>query len=116
MADEGSLLIADAGALVSIRLTMSKEVELPTEFSLEQNYPNPFNPSTVIRYGLPTAQYVSLKVYDVLGQEAATLIEGMQEAGFKSVGWNAGALTSGLYYYRLHAGDFLQTRKLLLIK
>jgi hypothetical protein len=91
-------------------------IELPTEYGLGQNYPNPFNPSTVIRYQLPVTSYVVLKVYNTLGQEVTTLVDGFQEAGFKSVAFDASRMPSGLYFYRLQAGAFLQYRKMLLIK
>lgn len=88
----------------------------PVTFSLSQNYPNPFNPSTVIRYQIPVVSRVSLKVYDVLGQELRTLVDEMQEAGYKSVEFDAGKLPSGVYMYRLQAGTFVETRKLLFMK
>jgi photosystem II stability/assembly factor-like uncharacterized protein len=87
-----------------------------SSYSLAQNYPNPFNPSTTIRYELPKTSYVTLKVYNTLGQEVAELVNGVQELGYKSVGWNAGAVASGVYFYRLQAGDFVQTRKLLVLR
>lgn len=89
---------------------------IPHEFALEQNYPNPFNPATVIRYQLPVKSNVTLKIYNVIGQQVATLVDGPEEAGFKSVRWNAGAMSSGLYFYKLSAGAFLQMKKMLLVK
>jgi len=88
----------------------------PSGFLLKQNYPNPFNPSTTIRYELPRASHVTLTVYDVLGQEVATLVDGLEEPGYKSVEWNASAVASGVYFYRLQAGDFIQSMKLVLKK
>ncbi|MDW8466925.1 MAG: alpha-amylase family glycosyl hydrolase [Chloroherpetonaceae bacterium] len=93
------------------------EATVPKTFALEQNYPNPFNPTTTIRYQLPVASDVSLKVYDVLGREIATLVRARQAAGAYQVQWSADAgLSSGVYFYRLQAGNFVQTRKMMLIK
>ncbi|HLF13577.1 MAG TPA: T9SS type A sorting domain-containing protein [Bacteroidota bacterium] len=89
---------------------------IPSALKLHQNYPNPFNSTTVIRYELPKASHVSLKVFNVLGQEVAVLVEEMQETGFKSVEWDASKLPSGVYFYRLQTKDFVNTKKLLLIK
>ena len=89
---------------------------LPKEFSLSQNYPDPFNPSTTIGYQVPASGFITLKVFDVLGREVATLVNGVEDPGFKSVRWNATHEASGVYIYRLQAGDFVQTRKLLLLR
>ncbi|HTK82817.1 MAG TPA: T9SS type A sorting domain-containing protein, partial [Bacteroidota bacterium] len=90
--------------------------QLPTTFALDQNFPNPFNPRTTITYELPKASYVTLKVYDVFGREVATLADGMEDAGYKSVNWDAVNLATGVYFYKLQAGDFIATKKLLLMK
>ncbi len=89
---------------------------LPTQFALQQNYPNPFNPSTVINYELPTAAYVHLTVYDMLGKEVATLINGTQDAGYKSVQFSAENLPSGIYAYRLTAGSYVEVKKMAILK
>ncbi|REL38125.1 T9SS C-terminal target domain-containing protein [Rhodohalobacter sp. SW132] len=88
----------------------------PREFRLQQNYPNPFNPSTVITYQLPAGDQVSLKVFDMLGREVATLVDGMVSSGEHRVTFDASNLTSGMYIYRLQAGERVQTRKMMLIK
>jgi hypothetical protein len=85
-------------------------------YSLAQNYPNPFNPSTTIVYALPGRSYVSLVVYNVLGMKVATLAEGVQEAGEYNVVFDGSGLASGVYYYRLRAGNYTGTKKLLLIR
>ena len=90
--------------------------ELPVDFQLDQNYPNPFNPSTTISYALPKQSHVRLTVYNVLGQEIATLVDGIEEAGFKSVQFDAAHLASGVYFYRITSGSFERVRKLLLLK
>lgn len=97
------------------------EDELPTEFNLEQNFPNPFNPVTKIRFSvLPKVESqmskVILKVFDVLGNEVATLLDEEKPAGFYEIEFNAGSLTSGIYFYQLIADDFVQTRKMILLK
>jgi photosystem II stability/assembly factor-like uncharacterized protein len=85
-------------------------------FDLTQNYPNPFNPSTTIRYGLPQRSHVLLTVFNTLGQQVATLVQQEEEAGYHDVRFDASGLSSGVYFYRLTAGSFVQTRKLLLLK
>ena len=89
---------------------------LPTSFELAQNYPNPFNPSTSIDYSLPRAGYISLKVFNVIGQEVATLYEGFQAAGNHRVEFQASTKPSGIYFYRLTHQDGSETRKMLLVK
>ncbi len=85
-------------------------------YRLEQNYPNPFNPTTVISYQLPVASEVSLKVYDVLGREVMSLVNGRQDAGAYNITLNAANLSSGVYFYRLQAGNFVSTKKMMLVK
>jgi len=92
------------------------EASVPQRYSLEQNYPNPFNPSTAISFQLPAISNVSLKIYNVLGQEIATLVNKELKAGRYSVAWDASNVPSGMYFYRLHAGNFSATKKLLLMK
>jgi hypothetical protein len=88
----------------------------PSSFALNQNYPNPFNPSTIISYQLAVNSNVTLKVYDILGREAATLVEGYQNAGGHQVEFNAQNLASGVYFYRLTAPGVDFAKKMLLMK
>jgi hypothetical protein len=87
-----------------------------SSYALEQNYPNPFNPSTTIKYSVPESGLVTLKVYDVLGKEVATIINEVVNAGQHSVNFNADNLTSGIYFYEISAGDFVKTNKMMLLK
>jgi hypothetical protein len=101
--------IADAGNLI------------PTEYALHQNYPNPFNPTTTIKYDLKQTSEVSLKIYNLLGQEVRTLVNASEEAGFKNVVWdglnNSGQrVASGVYIYHIQAGNFIEARKMILMK
>ncbi len=96
--------------------TLYAAEEVPLEFSLKQNYPNPFNPSTTIKFSLPHKSNVNLKVYDVLGSEITTLVSRELPAGNHIVRWDAKAVASGLYFYRLEAGTFTQVKKLMILK
>jgi hypothetical protein len=87
-----------------------------TSFRLEQNYPNPFNPSTRIQYAVSSTQQVTLKVYDVLGNEIATLVNEEKSTGAHSVDFDASNIPSGVYFYTLNAGSFSQTKKMLLLR
>lgn len=89
---------------------------IPAEFSLSQNFPNPFNPTTTIRYGIPEKSTVKLEIFNVLGQRIATLVNEQQQPAFYTVTWDASSLSTGIYFYRLQAGGFVQTKKLLLMK
>jgi hypothetical protein len=91
-------------------------MNVPIEYSLEQNYPNPFNPFTTIEYSLPQNGFVTLKVFNVLGKEVATLVNGQNEAGKHTINFDASALNSGVYFYRIDAGNFIETKKMILLK
>jgi hypothetical protein len=97
-------------------LAVEERPGIPEKFDLSQNYPNPFNPSTRIDYSIPEGAYVSLKVYDLLGQEVATLFEGEQHAGNYTATFDGGKLASGVYLYRLKSGDNSMSRKLVFMK
>lgn len=96
--------------------TSVNDVIIPAAYSLEQNYPNPFNPSTVINYQLPEASNVTLKVYDVLGNEVAALVNEFQQAGVHNVKFANANLSSGVYFYKLQAGNFTSVKKMMLAK
>ncbi len=89
---------------------------IPTEFALKQNYPNPFNPSTKISWQSPVSGYQTLKIYDVLGNEVATLVDEYKPAGTYEVDFNASKLSSGIYFYQLKAGEYLSIKKMTLLK
>ncbi len=93
-----------------------KQNNFPISFSLQQNYPNPFNPTTTINYSVPKTSFVTLKVYDVLGKEITTLVNHETRSGNYSVEFNASKFISGVYYYRMQAGSFVETKKLIVLK
>ena len=90
--------------------------QTPKSFSLAQNFPNPFNPTTRFSYALPEDHHVTLNVYNTLGQAVAKVVNEYQSAGYKSVDFDATALPSGLYFYRLTAGKFTDVKKMILAK
>ena len=119
----GTINIGSISPGEKIELMVNNAEQLPKEFEINQNYPNPFNPSTLIRYSVPENSYVTLKVYDVLGREVAQLQGGVQEAGYKTVQWDARQSASGIYFYKIEATSvtdagkrFSQARKMLLMK
>jgi hypothetical protein len=98
-------------------LTHVEDVSLKNyDYELYQNYPNPFNPTTTIRFTIPHRSNVTLKVYDMLGKEIATLVDEDKEPGGYSVNFDASGLPSGVYFYRIRAGEFNQTKKMVLMK
>ena len=93
-----------------------RQSEIPRHFALLQNYPNPFNPSTTIRFELTKSSYVTLKIYNLIGQELETLFNGRLSPGEFEVEWNAASHPSGMYLYRMQAADFAEVKKLILLK
>jgi hypothetical protein len=122
MVDENDIFVGTEEALVWRRplsefTGVGKEInDLPKEFTLSQNYPNPFNPSTNIKFTIPKASLVGIKVYNKLGQEIETLVNEEKRAGTYKLTWNAVNLPSGVYFYRLQAGSFIETKKMVLLK
>jgi photosystem II stability/assembly factor-like uncharacterized protein len=96
--------------------SVEDERNTPTLFSLEQNYPNPFNPNTLIKYSIPKSSQVTLKIFNTLGEEIEIIVNEERPVGVYEVNWNAANFPSGVYFYRLQAGDFVQTRKMILLK
>jgi flagellar hook assembly protein FlgD len=100
---------------------VSKKFTIPTSFTLHQNFPNPFNPITTLRYDLPEDNFVILTVYDMLGRVVVQLVNTNQVAGFKLVQWNGSdsmgkPVSAGVYLYQIQAGEFVQTKKMVLLK
>ena len=95
---------------------IDKEDNLPKTLALKQNYPNPFNPSTTIEFSIPKVEFVTLKIYYLLGQEVVTLASDKLIPGNYKYHWDASDFASGVYYYKLEAGSFVQTHKLILMK
>ena len=96
--------------------TIEVDFGTPSKFELSQNYPNPFNPTTTIRFSLPAAGNVKLTLFDILGQEIKTLANEFKEAGVHTLNFDAQNLNSSIYLYRIEAGSFVQTRKMILVK
>ena len=100
---------------------MDEGLSLPEVFALHQNYPNPFNPVTTLRYDLPENGHVNITIYDMLGRQVKTLINQTQDAGYKSVIWNATndygkPVSAGIYLYQIQAGEYISTKKMVLLK
>jgi hypothetical protein len=124
----GEAHIPDAATRLSLSFAPSSAIELPKEYALHQNFPNPFNPATTIRYDLPEASHVRIVIYDALGRQVAILGDEVQEAGFKSMEWNATnnqghPAASGMYFYRIEAwsvaqpsNNFVDVRKMIILK
>ena len=113
---KNNLDLAIRSLVVSSNNVNEYEIPIPEQFILSQNYPNPFNPTTTIGYQLPISGYSTLKVYNLLGQEVATIFEGIQSAGNYSVTFDASGLTGGIYLYQLKAGNFVENKKFILLK
>jgi hypothetical protein len=99
-----------------IEIVDNHPLHIPAEYLISQNYPNPFNPGTRIDYSIPRQSHVTLKIFDILGREVATLADESQEAGDKSIAFDGATLPSGVYFYRIVAGNFTETKKMILAK
>tara|TARA_B100000315_G_C14007377_1_gene332938 strand:+ start:91 stop:408 length:318 start_codon:yes stop_codon:yes gene_type:complete len=103
------------------RFVLNREPVIPSTFALHQNFPNPFNPITTLSYDLPNDSDVRLAIFDMLGNEVATLVNTNQQAGFRSVQWDATdsmgrSVSAGVYLYQIRASDYVQTQKMVLLK
>jgi len=115
--NNGTIQVKDGVAWSISGITdVENEDQIPTEYYLSQNYPNPFNPSTTITFSIPNEELVSLKVFNALGEEVSELINEIKPAGNYSVSFNASTLTSGVYFYKISAGNFVETKKMSLMK
>jgi hypothetical protein len=99
-----------------VKVDEKSDEKIPTEFILAQNYPNPFNPTTKIKYSIPKESFVKIAIYDILGKEIATLVNEGKPTGNYEIQFNASNLPSGVYFYRMQAGNFIETKKMVLIK
>lgn len=113
LASGNNLILNIVRTTVGINLISS---EIPGEFKLEYNYPNPFNPETTIKYQLPKAAFVSIKLYDITGREVSTLVNEQHQAGYYNFNFNASYLASGVYFYRIQAGEFSDIKRMVLVK
>ncbi|MBX7043616.1 MAG: T9SS type A sorting domain-containing protein [Ignavibacteria bacterium] len=106
---------ANGGVITGVNNGSSVSLN-PNDYSLAQNFPNPFNPETSIRFSIPSRELVTLKIYSVLGKEVATLVNEIRNAGAHEVKFNASSLPSGTYFYRIESGNFVGTKKMMLVK
>ena len=122
VSDEEFTVISQVGEFVLQNTSLSIDEEIiPEAFVLHQNYPNPFNPVTSLRYDLPEDGLVNITIYDMMGRIVKTLVNGSQTAGYRSIQWNTAndnnePVSAGLYLYTIQAGDFRQTKKMVLLK
>ena len=103
------------------RFTLEKRAVIPETFALHQNFPNPFNPITSLRYDLPEQSRITLTIYDLMGREITQLVNTVQEAGYRSVKWDATDIhgkpvSAGVYLYQIRSGEYVQTKKMVLLK
>jgi len=114
--DQGESIPSNDASIKIVNIEDEKTLDTPEEFKMYQNYPNPFNPVTTVKYAIPQKSIVTLKVFDLLGREIWTLVNNEQQIGNYELKFDGSELTSGIYFYRLQAGDFIETKKMVLIK
>jgi len=115
-ATDGAQIGATRWAFKGVLVGIQNNNPLPGKFALDQNYPNPFNPSTTIEYSVAKGGHVTLEVFNVLGQSVARLVDAVQTVGTYKISFDASKLSSGVYLYQIKAGDFIQARKMVLLK
>ena len=121
---ESEQIAQEVGSTISVTVTvttLTTSLSLPDRFSLSQNYPNPFNSTTIIEYDLPIPAHVTVEIYNMVGQKVRTLVDDNRAAGFCKVEWDGNtssgrAAATGIYLYRIQAGDFVRTKKMLLLR
>ena len=113
---DGDSVSTEVTLIVSLGTSNERESDIPLNFTLSQNYPNPFNPTSTIKFGIPEAAVVKLEIYNLLGQKVKTLVNARRSAGFHTVNFDATNLSSGMYMYRIQAGNFVKIKKMTLIK
>ena len=116
VAHQGSFYIVDDLAMEGTATDVKTDNAIPASFELKQNFPNPFNPSTDIEYSVPFKSNVKISVFNLIGQKVADILNEVKEAGSYKAHFNAGNLTSGVYFYKLEAGSFVSTKKMILTK
>jgi hypothetical protein len=120
-ADTWQFMNPTPGMANTVELSLNNNIVMPDQYILHQSYPNPFNPVTTLRYDLPENSFVNITIYDMLGKEIKTLINQTQDAGYRSVIWNATnnygkPVSAGIYLYQIQAGEYMQTKKMVLLK
>ncbi|MBI3195177.1 MAG: T9SS type A sorting domain-containing protein [Ignavibacteriae bacterium] len=111
--DSGIILKTTSGGVLSVE---QRDDLIPSQFTLSDNYPNPFNPTTKISFSIPAMSFVSIKIFDVLGKEVATIVNEELSAGNYTQEWNAQGIESGVYFYQIQAGTYVETKKLILLR
>ena len=114
--DQGESAPSNEGSILLTDVNQGADINIPKDFRLHQNYPNPFNPVTIIKYSIPKKCNVVVKVFDMLGKEVAVITNDGLSPGIYSVEFNANKLSTGIYFFRIQAGEFVETRKMVYLK
>ncbi|MCP4580119.1 MAG: T9SS type A sorting domain-containing protein [candidate division Zixibacteria bacterium] len=114
--NQGYVLNQHFASMHFVTTSIEDDVPIPDVFFLSDNFPNPFNPTTLMKYGLPEDAHVVFEVYDILGRKVETLVNEQQQAGYHQIYWNGDKVASGMYFFRMQAGDFNETKKMVMLK